>query len=164
MLFITPSYGEAFKLLVESRNYMAEHYGKTLSESDRCDESLQRLEYSCESSRHTTRLLEIMAWLMIQRAVQGGEISLAEASKKRHRLMLSDVCLKNPNETLGLPEKLVSLSQRSYRLYLRLARLDGLLAARNELPQQSSELDSLLTAEEQLEPNIIELYPLSQFH
>ncbi|MDI9409634.1 MAG: DUF1465 family protein [Candidatus Pacebacteria bacterium] len=164
MLFITPSYDEAFKLLVESRNYIAEHNGTAVWRQGYDADQQRGLIYSCETSRLTTRLLEIMAWLMIQRAVQEGEITMVEANQDRNRLLLNDTCLKNPIELPELPEGLMNLSLRSYQLYLRLARLDGLLAARLEEGEEPSDQGPILSEEEQLNHSNIDYSSISKIH
>ena len=70
-----------------------------------------------------------MAWLFVQKAVAYGEMTAAEAAEERHRLLRREVCLDDSAMTEGsLPQGLLSLLERSHRLYLRIARLDEVLA------------------------------------
>jgi regulator of CtrA degradation len=124
-IFFSRVYDEAFGLLVEARDYVAASMGETHISSD------QRLAISCESLRLTSRLTHIMAWLLVQRAVHTGEISQTEALAEEHRLSGQNVCLTV--ETLfgaALPKALQSLMDRSYKLYLRIQRLDFSLSDR----------------------------------
>src|SRR5262245_16176869 len=49
------------------------------------------LVYATESMRLTSRLLELASWLLIGRALNEGEISVAEARQKRQRLKLQAI-------------------------------------------------------------------------
>jgi len=123
------TYGETLDLIVEARNYMAY---KALTERRRMDR-LQSLKLSCEAFRVTSRLTQVMSWLMAQRAVQDGEISLDEAIEK-FRLEAEDVCLDDSgHDDDGLPEGFRSLQHRSHRLYQRISRLDRMVRDRRSL-------------------------------
>ena len=80
--------------------------------------------------RITTRLTQVMAWLMIQRAVQAGEMTRDEARQPEHRLGAKDICeTSEPAAPAELPPRMSDLLQRSRALYERVARLDSLLDA-----------------------------------
>ena len=49
--------------------------------------------YTVESMRHTTRLMQSMAWLLTQRAVETGEMTAEEAADPKYQLGAADVCL-----------------------------------------------------------------------
>jgi len=75
--------------------------------------------------RLTSRLTQVMAWLMAQRAVQEGEIEEDDFVEDRYRLEGHDVCLKRTIENMDdMPDQLNDLMQRSYELYRRIMRLD----------------------------------------
>ena len=44
------------------------------------------LAYATESMRLTTRLMQLASWLLLHRAVNEGEMSLAQATKERTRI------------------------------------------------------------------------------
>ncbi|WP_339630682.1 DUF1465 family protein [uncultured Sneathiella sp.] len=121
-IFFTRTYDEALDLVREARTYLA----------GRGKEDVRNLPveanfgYAAESLRLTTRLTEGMAWLLYQRALQEGEITLAEAQEEECHLQHLEICL--PEEATCdpaiLPEGLQSLLERSERLYQRLLRLD----------------------------------------
>jgi len=83
------TYDETMDLMVEAKNYMS-YLDKR--ERERVD-AVSGLRMSCEAMRVTSRLTQVMAWLMTQRAVQEGEMSTDEALSDRNRLSGGDVCL-----------------------------------------------------------------------
>ena len=89
----------------------------------------ERSYFDCEALRLTTRLGQMMAWLMVQRAVHAGEIDINEARHVARRLGGREVCLDNDTEVIeGLAPRFRSLMERSLRLYQRIARLDERVA------------------------------------
>jgi len=126
--FFGKTYDEAVGLLEEARGYFAvleplERRGLAVPE---------RLKLCTESMRMTARLTQIMAWLLMQRAVHAGEVTREEALAGTVTLADVDVCMQQAESGWdGLPRRLVGLLDRSQRLYLRVARLDEL--ARRQL-------------------------------
>src|SRR5215470_2786258 len=47
------------------------------------------LAYATESMRLTTRLMQLASWLLLHRAVNEGEMSLAQANKERRKINFS---------------------------------------------------------------------------
>jgi regulator of CtrA degradation len=89
--------------------------------------------YAAESMRLTTRLLDLASWLLIRRAIKEGEMSDAEAEKKRGRVNLASP--SRPAHVQGfaqLPEGLQSLVAESYALHDRIVRLDRALNVKVE--------------------------------
>lgn len=81
--------------------------------------------YATESMRLTTRLLDLASWLLVRRALKEGEISEAEAAKKRQRIKLQS--LGRPSHTKGftdLPQNLRDLIEQSFQLHDRIIQLD----------------------------------------
>ncbi|RYG75678.1 MAG: DUF1465 family protein, partial [Alphaproteobacteria bacterium] len=68
-------YIEAMLLADEARGYFDE-IGR--EERDAL-EALNRVAFSCESLKVTTRLMHIIAWLLTQRAVDAGELAPGDA-------------------------------------------------------------------------------------
>jgi len=83
------------------------------------------LAYATESMRLTTRLMQIASWLLLQRAINEGEMTLAQAATDKHRVRLSrqDVACA-PEVFEELPARLRELSFRSLRLQARVMHLD----------------------------------------
>jgi len=86
------------------------------------------LAYATESMRLTTRLMQLASWLLLHRAVNEGEMSLAQANKERMKVKLA------PNERpedagIVLPEQLSNLITRSKKLQDEVRRLDTTIHA-----------------------------------
>jgi len=83
------------------------------------------LAYAGESMRLTTRLMQVASWLLVQRAIEDGEMKPAEARQKKYRLGAQEVCrgLSLGNRD-SLPARLNELLTRSARIYDRVWRLD----------------------------------------
>lgn len=82
--------------------------------------------YATESMRLTTRLMQLASWLLLQRAVNNGEITPEQAATEKAKVKLSGLA----SATRGpgwddLPERLRDLIERSTRLQARIRRLDG---------------------------------------
>ena len=90
------------------------------------------LAYATESMRLTTRLMQVASWLLLQRAVNEGELTPSQALSERHRVKLSRQDLGcGPELFEQLPPKLRELSLRSLRVQERVIHLDqGLSLAR----------------------------------
>jgi regulator of CtrA degradation len=123
----TRTYDETLNMIVEARNYMTHNEPRSL----RRRSGFSDLRFSCEALRVTSRLTQVMAWLMLQRAVIHGEISAEEACDERNRLSGRDVCLDTTaNADESLPDGLKSLLSRSYHLYTRISRLEEMVVSR----------------------------------
>ncbi|HVI52650.1 MAG TPA: DUF1465 family protein [Candidatus Sulfotelmatobacter sp.] len=137
----TRTYDETFDMIVEARNYMRH----MLPRERRFGEDNEvGLRFSCEAMRVTSRLTQVMAWLMMQRAVLDGEITQEEALNDHNRLSGQDVCLSGDEYPPHMPAGLCSLLQRSQRLYERVLRLERMAVSR--LPESLSDpLSSAMT-------------------
>lgn len=125
--FFDRTYEEAFGLLVEARDYLADQQKREL---EAIAPSLQ-LVASCETMRLTTRLVQVMAWLLVQKAVHAGEIDAEEADRPERRLGGREICAEpGPWDLTGLPRRLALLLDRSRALYQRVARLDEMVHIR----------------------------------
>jgi len=123
--FFNGTYDETMALLVEARNYIAYH--------DAMEHRQQlpphvRLQISYESMRVTSRLTQVMAWLLAQKAVHAGEITREEAAGDEWCLSGGEICTdpSGPDNT-HLPSGLRSLLERSHNLYMRVSRLDEMV-------------------------------------
>lgn len=125
--YVERTYDEAMALLVEARNYLA--YREPTD--DRALGPDMRLVACYESMRVTSRLTQVMAWLLAQKAVQAGEITEHEAVSDRFALSGSGICLDVAGQgNMDLPAGLRSLLDRSHRLYLRVSRLEAMVRSR----------------------------------
>lgn len=90
----------------------------------------EALAYAAESMRLTTRLMQIASWLLLQRAVNQGDLTRTQASSDRHRVKLHQQELaSSPDLFQRLPQKLRDLSLHSLRLQARIIHLDQLIYA-----------------------------------
>jgi regulator of CtrA degradation len=94
------------------------------------------LAYSTESMRLTTRLMQVASWLLLQRAVNEGELTSSEARAERVRVKLSrEEYGYKPEIFEQLPFTLRALSQRSVRIQERVMHLDqSLVVAHSREP------------------------------
>ena len=122
--FFDANYEEAVTLAEEARDYLARQKAMDREQI----EPLDRMAVSCAALKVTSRLTQVMAWLLVQKAVQAGEISRDEAVGEDYRLAGHDVCLSpRPLEDRALPAPFADIYERSTKLYERVARLDSMM-------------------------------------
>jgi regulator of CtrA degradation len=84
------------------------------------------LAYAVESMRLTTRLIQVASWLLLQRAVNQGELTRPEAAIEQKRIRLSKDEKVSPPDVLALlPLRLCGLIEASLRFQARVIHLDG---------------------------------------
>lgn len=119
--FFVKTYDEAMSLLIEARNYVAFRMTADMQDSD----PEARLLVSQETMRMTCRLTQIMAWMLCQRAVHAGEMTLERAFSDEFAIGGEAVCLDDRwTDDPRLPPAVRSLLDRTHRLYVRVRRLD----------------------------------------
>jgi regulator of CtrA degradation len=120
--FLGRAYDETMGLLLSARHYCAAVQPRETAPSDPQD----RLHLNCEAMRLTTRLAQVMAWLLAQRAVAVGELSAEKARTPDYRLGAHDICLADTTARVNeLSPRLADLMARSLNLFERIARLDS---------------------------------------
>jgi regulator of CtrA degradation len=83
------------------------------------------LAYATESMRLTTRLMQLASWLLLQRAVNEGEMTSDQARQEKTKVKLASLAPEPDEATLALlPEKLMDLIGQSLRLQSRIRHLD----------------------------------------
>src|SRR6266403_2401012 len=113
---------EGMKLVEETASYLD---GAGRKESKKLDRS-SSLCYATESMRLTTRLMQLASWLLLHRAVNEGEMSLAQANKEKMRIKLpAEEPPSYVGETPALPAGLDDLIARSKKLKDQVRRLDA---------------------------------------
>jgi regulator of CtrA degradation len=114
--------------------------------------------YATESMRLTTRLLDLASWLLIRRGLRTGEMSAADADRKRQRIKLRP--LGRPSHVKHfdeLPANLRGLIEESFDLNDRVMRIDtaiegsraapsAALAASNPVAAQMAQLHNAFGA------------------
>jgi regulator of CtrA degradation len=88
------------------------------------------LAYASESMRLTTRLMQLASWLLLHRAVNDGDMSLAQAGRAKAKVNLSGVQPADGALLALLPSSLCNLIERSLALQQRVWRLDATIHAR----------------------------------
>jgi regulator of CtrA degradation len=112
---------EGMKLVEEAASYL-DGPGR---EESRILSRPAALAYSTESMRLTTRLMQVASWLLLQRAVNEGELTPSQAQAERVRVKLSRQDYGCAPEVFEqLPPTLRSLSKRSLRIQERVIHLD----------------------------------------
>ncbi len=103
------------------------------------------LGYAVESMRLTTRLMQIASWLLLQRAVNEGELTRAEASSEKRRIHLSRQDAVSADDLLSeLPPRLCELVEMSLRVQARIRHFDALIyrpAARESVASVASPVE-----------------------
>jgi regulator of CtrA degradation len=87
------------------------------------------LAYATESMRLTTRLMQLASWLLLHRAVNEGEMSLAQASREKKKVKLVPSAIIEEATLRMLPARLRDLIERSSRLLDKVRRLDATIHA-----------------------------------
>ena len=123
LIVFTRTYDEALDMVVEALNYMT--YME--SRENRACRRRRDTKYIIEAMRITSRLLQVMAWLMLLRAVQRGEICQEEIYLDNNRLSGQEVCLSTALGDFNPPTGLRSLLDRSHDLYRRVSRLEQMV-------------------------------------
>ncbi len=121
------TYNETLALLEEARAFVAAGRWDNLPSTD-----MLNLLSAREALRLTTRLSQVLAWLLARQAVAAGEITVEEAANSnRWRLGAAEICRDQSGADIEeLPPSLRDMLDRSYRLYVRVARLDKLVGER----------------------------------
>ena len=121
--FFDSTFDEALALTREARDYLTH---REPLERERMTPN-DRMLASCEAMRLTSRLTQVMAWLLVQKAVHAGEMTREEAKAEEFRLAGKSVCEETRHPVDGsLQPRLAELLQRSHQLYQRVSRLDAL--------------------------------------
>ena len=116
-------YVEAMLLADGARSYFDEA-GR--AEREALD-PLDRVGFSCESLKVTTRLMHVIAWLLTQRAIDVGELRPNDALHPSRRL--GEATSSDARAVDVLPAQARALIEASIDLHRRVSRLDASLEA-----------------------------------
>lgn len=123
----TALFREGMALVEETAAYLD---GDGRAESRRLGRP-ESIAYATESMRLTTRLMQIASWLLVQRAVNEGEMSSDQASDEKRKVKLTPISSTlSPDVFARLPERLRDLVERTARLQERVQVLDVQLDGR----------------------------------
>ncbi|MFM9973285.1 MAG: DUF1465 family protein [Beijerinckiaceae bacterium] len=145
---------DAFKALFSEGMGLVEATASYLDgdgrQESRILQRMSALAYASESMRLTTRLMQITSWLLLQRAVNEGELTRKEAETEHRKIKLQPSETSSAPEMLTLlPEKLNDLIQHSMRLHARILKLDELLHA-DEAQQDEPSINPVVRQLDQL--------------
>src|SRR5262245_32406746 len=112
---------EGMAVVEEAATYLD---GPERQESKKLERTVA-LAYPTESMRLTTRLMQLASWLLLHRAVNEGEMSLAQANKEKLKVKLAGHDGGDAAAIQLLPERLRELIDRSLKLQDRVRRLDA---------------------------------------
>src|SRR3954466_3493844 len=116
---------EGMALVEETAAYLD---GAGRQDAKRLDRTAS-LVYATESMRLTTRLMQLASWLLLHRAVNEGDMSLAQASKEKKKVKLTSGEPVDEQTLKILPERLCDLIARSRQLQDKVRRLDTTIHA-----------------------------------
>lgn len=116
---------DGMKLVEETASYLD---GPGRQQSKKLDRGAA-LTYATESMRLTTRLMQLASWLLLHRAVNEGEMSLAQANKEKTKVKLAPAEPIDNEAVKGLPESLRALIERAKKLHDDVRRLDATIHA-----------------------------------
>ena len=116
---------DGMALVEETASYLD---GTGRQESKKLERSAA-LVYATESMRLTTRLMQLASWLLLHRAVNEGEMSLAQANKEKTKVKLAAAEPIDYEAIKTLPEPLCALIERAKKLHDDVRRLDATIHA-----------------------------------
>lgn len=117
-------YTEAMLLADEARGYFDADGQAERSTLD----PVLRVAYSCESLRVTTRLMHVVSWLLVRKAIAAGEMTEAEGEAPERRLGRAGDTELDTRRLNQLPPRSREIIDASRDLYNRVKRLDDQLA------------------------------------
>lgn len=142
---------EGFRTLFREGMLLVEETAAYLDGEGRAESRLisrdATLAYASESMRLTTRLMQIASWLLVQRAVSEGELTLVQAQEEKTRVKLNEPDRVPPESSeafAALPLRLQDLVSRSRRLHARILHLDQLISEDRPAPMP---MESPVTAQ-----------------
>jgi len=132
---INALYIEAMVLADEARAYFDLHSRNSRNQMT----PLQRVGFSCESLKVTTRLMHVIAWLLTQRAI--AESAPPVASQHQPLGLVTD---SDTSAIVALPQEAQQLINASAELYRRVKRLEQQLASQLPMASPARRLHSRL--------------------
>lgn len=101
------------------------------------------ISYASESMRLTTRLMQLASWLLLQRALNEGEMSEKQATLEKGKVRLETLGVKTPEHILAeLPQSLQDFVLKAQRLQERVLHLETLLSDKDFKVQENSPLNA----------------------
>jgi regulator of CtrA degradation len=83
------------------------------------------LAYAAESMRLTTRLMQVASWLLVQKALNEGDLEKAQGMLEKNRVQVTSQGIASQASVFAqLPEELQELTARSMALQARIIQFD----------------------------------------
>lgn len=122
--FNDKAYHDALALVSETVNYLE---GRGIMDRDAMDPAARNI-FAAESMRLTTRLMQVVSWFLVQRAVQTGELTKAQAQEPARQLGAVQVCLGEAIEGAEfLPDRMKELLDRSRNVFEQVWRVEVMM-------------------------------------
>jgi regulator of CtrA degradation len=121
MTFIELRINRANELLKETHNYLK--WQAPLDIKYMSQEDIFKVCH--EAMRVTTRISRIIGWLMLQKAILEGEVSLEDVFYEKTRILRGPSCLEASSENdFQIPYRLRELLKKSRSLYIQTMKLE----------------------------------------
>jgi len=127
-------FGEGMQLVEESATFLDGPGRDAVKNLNRAASLL----YGTESMRLTTRLMQLASWLLLQRAANEGEMSVAQIKAEKEKVKLENLPPAEADLSQHqLPEEFTKLVEQSIHLQSRIIRLDNELYGENSQQDKS---------------------------
>lgn len=119
-------YAEGMALVEETASYLEGPGRREAKVLSRVAATL----YAAESMRLTTRLMQLASWLLLQRALNSGEMTIEQVTSEKSKIRLeTSSSNKNIDSWDELPAEFKELVRQSLRLQARIRRMDHDIAS-----------------------------------
>lgn len=119
-------YAEGMGLVEETASYLESDGRRDAKQLSRVAATL----YAAESMRLTTRLMQLASWLLLQRALNSGEMTIDQVKSEKGKIRLDTTSAnKDVAAWNEMPTMFCELVRRSLRLQARIRRMDDDIAA-----------------------------------
>ena len=86
------------------------------------------MAYAAESMRLTTRLMQIASWLLVQKAINEGDLDRAQGILEKNRVQVTSQGIASPAAVFAeLPDRLQDFTARSLQIQTRILQSDAKL-------------------------------------
>mgnify|MGYP001807956663 CR=1 FL=1 len=142
---------DAFMALFREGMGLVEETAAYLDSDGRADSAaLPRevaLSYATESMRLTTRLMQIASWLLVQRAVAEGEMTVEQARAENDKVRIPEqIASAATLEAERLPAGLRDLMDHSFRLQGRIRHLEGQMSGKAPAVEKANPVQDQLAS------------------
>lgn len=126
------AYHDALALVSETVTYLE---GRGIMDRDTMDPAARNI-FAAESMRLTTRLMQVVSWFLVQRAVQTGELTREQAQEPARQLGAVQVCLGEAVEGAEfLPARIKELLDRSRHIFEQVWRVEVMMMEERDTPK-----------------------------